>query len=431
MSISIHARSRKAIVTGAAFLAAGALVLSGCASSGDAPAPEESKEPVVPGDGTTADGMLRVGTVLPITGSLAFLGPPEFAGVDLAEQEINEYFATLTEAPFEVSVEHRDSGDGETDIATNSASELIDLDTDVVVGAASSGVSFQFIDQLIAAGVVQISPANTSPDFTTYEDGDFYWRTAPSDVIQGDALANHILASGGTTLGIIYVNDAYGEGLAKYTSEPFEAAGGTVAAQVAYNLNETSFQSQIDEVLSAGVDSIAIIGFQESLTMLPILLNNEGIDPSSVYLVDGNLSNFGTDIDVQAEGMSGTLPGNPAAGDFRDRLLAVDPELQDFSYAAESYDAVILSALAAMQGGDDASVTIRDNLQSVSEGGTKCATFAECAALLEAGTDIDYDGASGPIEFDENGDPTRAMVGIYRYGADNTYTLETTVEGSL
>lgn len=431
MSTSTKARSRKAIVTGAAFLAAGALVLSGCASSGDEPTDEETKEAVVPGDGTTADGVLRVGTILPITGSLAFLGPPEFAGVDLAEQEINEYFSTLDAAPFEIAVDHRDSGDGETDIASQSAETLVDLDTDVVIGAASSGVSFSFVDQLIAAGVVQISPANTSPDFTDYADGDFYWRTAPSDVIQGDALANHILASGGTSLGIIYVNDAYGEGLAKYTSEPFEAAGGSVAASVAYNLNETSFQSQVDEVLAAGVDSIALIGFQESLTMLPILLNNEGVDPSTVYLVDGNLSNFGSDIDVNAEGMSGTLPGNPAAGDFRDRLLAVNPDLEDFSYAAESYDAVILSALAALQGGDDASATVKDNLQSVSAEGTKCATFAECAALIEAGEDIDYDGASGPIEFDENGDPTQAMIGIYRYGADNMYTLETTVEGSL
>ena len=165
--------------------------------------------------------------------------------------------------------------------------------------------------------------------------------------------------------------------------------------------------------------------------MLPILLNNESFPAESVYLVDGNLSNFGDDIDVSAEGLSGTLPGNPAAGDFRDRLLAIDPSLQDFSYAAESYDAVILSALAALQGGDDASATVKDNLQSVSEGGTKCTTFAECAALIEAGEDIDYDGASGPIEFDENGDPTQAMIGIYRYGADNMYTLETTVEGSL
>jgi branched-chain amino acid transport system substrate-binding protein len=431
MSTFTKARSRKAIVTGAAFLAAGALVLTGCASTGDEPAGEETEEAVTPGAGTTADGVLRIGTILPITGSLAFLGPPEFAGVDLAEQEINDYFATLDEAPFEITVEHRDSSDGETDIASQSASELVDLDTDVVIGAASSGVSFSFIDQLIAAGVVQISPANTSPDFTDYADGDYYWRTAPSDVIQGDALANHIINSGGTTLGIIYVNDAYGEGLAEYTTIPFEAAGGTVAASVAYNLNETSFQSQIDEVLAAGVDSIALVGFQESLTMLPILINNEGFPASSIYLVDGNLSNFGADIDIDATGMSGTLPGSPAQGDFRERLLAIDPSLEDFSYAAESYDAVILSALAAIQGGDDASATVRDNLQSVSEGGTKCTTFAECADLLAAGEDIDYDGASGPIEFDENGDPTVATIGIYRYGADNTYTLESTVEGAL
>ncbi|MCQ6513174.1 hypothetical protein NPN18_25750, partial [Vibrio parahaemolyticus] len=84
----------------------------------------------------------------------------------------------------------------------------------------------------------------------------------------------------------------------------------------------------------------------------------------------------------------------------------VDPALTDYSYAPESYDAVIVAALAAAQAKDDSGTAIRDNMQSVSEDGEKCTTFADCLKLINAGTDIDYDGVSGPITFDGNGDPT-------------------------
>ena len=99
----------------------------------------------------------------------------------------------------------------------------------------------------------------------------------------------------------------------------------------------------------------------------------------------------------------------------------MDPGLTDFSYAPESYDAIMLIALAAEQGGATDGATIRDNLQSVSEGGEKCYTFAECKALIADGTDIDFDGVSGPIEFDSNGDPSIATMGVYEYTANDNY----------
>ena len=102
-----------------------------------------------------------------------------------------------------------------------------------------------------------------------------------------------------------------------------------------------------------------------------------------------------------------------------------------FSYAAESYDATVLVALAALQGGATDGATIKDNMQSVSEGGTKCESFADCAALIAEGTDIDYDGLSGPIEFDENGDVTEATISIYKYLTGNESEWEEQVDGTL
>jgi branched-chain amino acid transport system substrate-binding protein len=400
---------------------AGLLLLASCSSTPAETDDEESETAA-----RVADGTLTVGTILPQTGNLAFLGPPEFAGVDLAAAEI-----AASDFEFEVEVVDRDSGDGETDIATQSATELINGAADVVIGAASSGVSFTFIDQMISAGVVQISPANTSPDFTDYDDNDWFWRTAPSDVLQGRVLGNLIVGDGAENVGIIYINDPYGIGLEENATTAIEAAGGTVTASVPYNTGDTQFAAIVDEVLASGPDAVAVIAFEETSSIIPELVNTQGFPSAGVYFVDGNLSNSYEFPEGTLTGAKGTLPGNFATDEFRARLLEVDPALTDFSYSAESYDAVILSALAAAQGGSDDPTTIRDNLQTVSEGGEKCTVFADCLALIDAGTDVDYDGPSGPITFDENGDPTEAYIGTYVYGADNKYTPLTAEFGSL
>ncbi|MBC7725002.1 MAG: ABC transporter substrate-binding protein [Burkholderiaceae bacterium] len=412
-----------ALSTGLKVVAATAsiLLLASCAGT-----PAEETPSASAAAGRAADGVLTIGTILPQTGSLAFLGPPEFAGVDLAAAEIK-----ASDFSYDVNVINRDSGDGETDIATQSATELIGLDTDVVIGAASSGVSFTFIDQMIAAGVVQISPANTSPDFSAYADDGWYWRTAPSDVLQGRVLGNLMVGDGNENIGIIYINDPYGIGLTDNATTAIEAAGGTVTAALPYNPGDTQFTTIVNELLASGPDAVAVIAFQETVSIIPELVNTQGFSGSKVYFVDGNLSNSYEFPAGTLEGAKGTLPGNFASAEFQARLLEVNPALTDFSYSAEAYDAVILAALAAEQGGSDDPTTIRDNLKTVSEGGTKCTVFADCLALLKSGEDIDYDGASGPITFDDNGDPTEAYIGIYQYGADNKYTALNAEFGSL
>lgn len=400
---------------------AGILLLASCAST-----PADDGTTASPSAARAADGVLTVGTVLPQTGNLAFLGPPEFAGVDLAAAEIGE-----SDFEFDIKVIHKDSGDLDTDVATQSAGELIDANADIVVGAASSGVSFTFIDQLIAAGVVQISPANTSPDFSKYADDGWYWRTAPSDVLQGRVLGNLMVGDGAEKIGIIYINDPYGTGLEENATIAIENAGGEVTASVPYNTGDTQFTSIVNEVLASGPDAIAVIAFSETASIIPELVNTQGFASDKVYFVDGNLSNSYEFPEGTLEGAKGTLPGNFAPEEFRKRLLEIDPALTDFSYSAEAYDAVIVSALAAAQGGSDDPTTIRDNLQAVSEGGTKCTVFADCLVLIANGEDIDYDGASGPITFDKNGDPTEAYIGIYQYEANNRYVPLNAEFGSL
>ncbi len=410
-----RSRSFSATLGGLSLLGASALILSGCA----APAAEE--EPTET-QGPREDLSMTIGTILPLSGALAFLGPPEVAGVDLAIQEVND-----ADLGIQLEVIHRDSGDTTTDTATVSVTDLLSQDVSAIVGAASSGVSFTVIDQITGAGVVHFSPANTSPDFTTYEDGGLYFRTAPSDLLQGEVLGNVIAGDGASTLGLLVLNDAYGTGLAAAVTESFEAAGGEVVEEQLFNEGDTSFDAQISALTAAAPDAIAVITFDQAKVVVPALVG-AGFPGDSLYFVDGNLADYSADFEPGlVEGAKGTLPGLDIEklGDFRDRLLEVDPALTDFSYSAESYDTVILLALAALAANSTDGTEIAAKLQEVSGGsgdGETCTDFASCAEIILDGGTADYDGASGPITLDENGDPTEATIGVYQYNADNTYS---------
>jgi len=416
---AIRSRSLKASIATGAVVASLALVLSGCSTPGT-------------GDGGgKKDLALKIGTALPQTGNLAFLGPPEEAGVAYAASQINEATA---DSGLSLDVVYGDSGDTDNKAYETEIPRLLGEKVSAIIGAASSGTSLQFIDQVVGAGVIQFSPANTSDAFTTYDDDGLYFRTAPSDVLQGQVLGNLIAEDGNQTLGLIVLNDSYGTGLAKYVTEAFEAAGGSVVAAPTYNTGDTVFTTQISEVLAADPDAIALITFDEVSTILPGLFGK--IPADKLYFVDGNLKNFGDAFPAGSlTGSKGTLPGlsidslTDFTGALDDFLASTDgTPLEDYSYAAESYDATVLLALGALAAGSTDGKEIAAKLQEVSggtEGGTKCSTYADCAKIIVDGGQADYDGISGPITFDEVGDPTEASIGIYQYGEDNNYVAYT------
>jgi branched-chain amino acid transport system substrate-binding protein len=414
-------RSRGKVLGGIAAVGVSALFLAGCAGSGgdtesSAPAAEAGEEMT-----------LTIGTALPQTGNLAFLGPPEEAGVAYAASQINEATA---DTGLTLDVVYGDSGDTDNKAYETEIPRLLGEGVSAIIGAASSGTSLQFIDQVVGAGVIQFSPANTSDAFTTYDDNGLYFRTAPSDVLQGEVLGNLIAEDGNQTLGMIVLNDSYGTGLAGYVTEAFEAAGGEVVAAPTYNTGDTSFDAQVSEVLAADPDAIALITFEEVTTILPSLFGQ--IPSDKLYFVDGNLSNFGDEFPAGSlTGAKGTLPGLTidSIADFTGELDAfLEAEgtapLEEYSYAAESYDATILLALASLAAGSTDSAAIAEKLIEVSGGsgeGETCSTYAECAEIILGGGVADYDGISGPITFDEVGDPTEASIGIYEFVEDNTY----------
>ena len=413
-----RSKTLRAALAGVAVLGAATLVLSGCSGTSGGNTPSKTLT-------------LNLGTILPQTGSLATLGPPAIEASNMAVADIN-----AAKQGIKINITQKDSGDTSTNIATQSVTALLAGGATAILGAESSSTSLTVIDQISKAGVVEFSPANTSPTFTTYADNGFYWRDAPSDVLQGKVLGQKVLKDGATNVAVIYQNDSYGTGLDTNVTKAITDGGGTVTANVAFDVAATDFTTEINQALATNPDALVVISFDQIKTIAQELAT-DGFDFKKFYGSDGNFGVIDpsyTNADIA--GAQFTNPGVNVAGAFKtklDKFTASEgaKALTAYSYAPESYDAVVLLALAALQGGKVDGTTLKENLQSVSEDGTKCTTFTDCAKLIAAGKDINYDGLSGPITFDANGDPQQAYISIYKYATGNTNSFESAEFGDL
>lgn len=390
------------IARGAALAGVATLGLAACSSDG-------------------SDETLKIGTLLPITGSLAFLGPPEIAGVDLAAQEINDAGGIFGA---DVEIIHADSSDTEnTQIAAQSVSSLLDDDVAAIVGAASSSVSLNVVDDIAAASVVQISPANTSTALTGYSD--FYFRTAPPDTVQGSALGNLIVGDGVENLAVMVFADDYGTSLRDVVQGVVEESGGTITYGVAgeeFQPDASNFNSIVQDVVATDPDAILVIAFDQTKAIIPALVG-AGYPADQLYFTDGNTADYSADFDPGTlVGAKGTIPGANPDDAFKARLDEVNGEpLDSYAYGAESYDATMLVALAALRGDGTDGETVAANLAAVSgaNGGTECTGWVECSELIEAGEEIIYQSVSGVGPFNEDNDPSSAFVGVYEFDDTN------------
>ncbi len=430
---------RTMVLKTVAVLGAASIVLAACSSdSGDTTASATAEETAAATAEETAAATaeetaaaectspaLVLGTMLPATGDLAFLGPPEFAGVEMAVAEIDAAGGVLG-AP--ITYIEGDSGDTSTDIASQTVDSQLAQGVNAIIGAASSGVSLTVIDKITSNGVVQFSPANTAPILTTYADNGLYFRNSPSDVLQGAVLADAAIAAGFTNIAVIARQDPYGEGLAAATVKNFTDAGGTIVGgkELLYDPAAPSFEAEVAEIKAGAPEAVVVIGFEESVKLVQEMIK-QGVGPKDVqlYLVDGNLSTtaFAEFPKGTMKGTIGTVPsGSVDMTTFNERMLAFDPALTDYSYGPQSYDATMVIALAAHSAGCADGVAIAAALADVAgNGGEECSTYADCVALLDAGTDIDYMGVTGGVDFNEFGDLLEGTISINEYTSNTEF----------
>lgn len=372
---------------------------------------------------------LTIGDIVPLTGDLADYGPSGRKAAQLAVDQIN---AAVKEAGVDHTVKLVNEDD-QTDpqAAVQAARKVVDTDnaTCIAGGYSSTSSTIPIANSVtIRDGVLQLSPASTADEISDLKDDGLVNRTSPPDRFQGPTLAGLVEKSlggaQGKTINIGARNDAYGTGLADTFTKPWEAKGGKIGKKVIYDPKQPSYNSEAQQIVSGDPDGWVIIDFPETYAKVgPALVRTGKWDPKKSFITDGLASSkLPADVGRDAtEGMRGTAPGSPdsgAASEAFDKAYtaAGGPERQTFD--AQNFDATILCYLSAVAAGSTDGKEMAAKLQDVSgPGGTKY-TFEQLPDAIKAlqnGDDINYEGASGPLDLNEQGDPTSGVYDIYRY----------------
>jgi ABC-type branched-subunit amino acid transport system substrate-binding protein len=370
---------------------------------------------------------LKIGHANSFTGDLADFGDAHNKSSTLAINEINAA-GGVGGQPIELV-----SGDTATDPSQGAteATRLIEVEgVDFLVGALSSGVTLQIAESVTGPNnILHISGASTSPGLTEANDNDFLFRTTISDAAQGVILAK--LASeelGLTTVCNMFINNAYGEGLSDSFKENFEALGGTITEAVKHESEQATYASELSTCTGAGPEALAAIAYPESAGVF-LREAVEAGDVDTFLFVDGTkstqmLDDLGWANFDQTRGTAPSALALATGEAFEAAYAAEHGDVPPLPFMRETYDAIYLMALATEKAlADD--IDIRDALREVANPGGEVVNpgtegFAAALDLIAAGTDINYEGAAGPVDLDANGD---VLV-----GAIETFTVDAATE---
>ncbi len=383
---------------------------------------------------------LTIGGLLPQTGDLSTFAPAGEKGANLGIEAASKALEN-TNITVELS-----TADTETKAAAaqQAAQQLISEGASCLVGPWASDETIP-VGQTVAGRqqVPLISPSSTSPEITDLPDNGYVFRTAPSDALQGVVLADAVAQEFGAdaTISVAARNDAYGEGIANAFIENFEANGGTTTGPVLYDPEGTTFDSEAEEIVADDPDGWVIIDFEDPYGKVGAALVRTGdFDASRMFTADGLAFDptFPDTIPADAiDGARGTRPATPdnteTADAFQDLWDGSSEQPKDRgTFDAQNFDAVSLCVLAAVAAGSADGPAIQEQIQAVSGPPGDKYDFTDMAGAIEAlqnGDDIDFDGVSGPLDFDDAGDPTSATYDTYQY-KNGKFTLGEQVEQS-
>ena len=341
---------------------------------------------------TRAQTTVKIGLLSPLTGALGSLGAGFQSAAELAVSDLN---AANSDFTFELVVQ-----DTETDPtkAQNAATVLVDAGVSGVVGGAASSVTLGANPTFEAAKTPQISYASTSPALTTEDDNDYLFRVVPSDAFQGKAAAQ--LAYNELELrnvAIIGIDDPYGQGLVDAFANAFEALGGTVPANIAYDqVTTVDFSSPVTTLVDATTDGIFVVAFLTDGAAILNELNSQAYSGQILGtdgIADNEIFNEEGFVAAAANGVVGTVPAVTGTTSFR-QSYANQACSEPGIFVAESYDATMLIGLAAVAASSAVGEDVRDNLRA---------------------TALAYSGASGSIVFDTNGDRDGGTYDLWEF----------------
>ena len=361
---------------------------------------------------------VRIGALEPLTGALSQYGGASVKGIQLALEQVNAQGGVLGDRSLDLI-----TGDTQSNpqAGVSAAQQLARLqNVACIIGALSSGVTIAAATSVaVVDGVPMISPASTAQAITNIDDNDFLFRTAPHDGAQGAILAAVAREAGYERLAILYVNNAYGIGLAEVFTARFEALGGSVTASVPYEPGQASYRGELQAAAQGGAEALVHMAYPgDGIPQLRQALE-EGFFDKFVF-TDG-MKTPEMITNVGAEFLNGAIGTTPEA--VESNASAIFRAAYTERYGAEdllpftdtAYDAAFIFALAIEKAGTTDRTAIRDALRAVAGGGGMeilPGEWAKAKAAIAAGEEIDYQGAAGTQDFDAAGD-VPGTIGIW------------------
>ncbi len=356
---------------------------------------------------------LVVGNLNAFTGSLAEFGPPLRNSVALAADHVNAAGGIQGASMVIIS---RDTGVNPVQ-GVDAARALVDVENAVaIVGALSSGVSIAAAEAVVVPnGRILISGASTAPAITILDDDDFVFRTAVSDAAQGVVLAELAMREGYETAGVMYVNNAYGEGLTDQFEKTYTELGGRVLNRVPHEDTQPTYTSELARATEGDPDVLVTISYtgQAQVYVREALEGGYANTFLFVDAVKGPEWIEAIDAWDELEGTVGTVPGGPDRAEknaFESAYTAAYGFAPTHPFMGEHYDAAVLIALAAAKAGTTTdAAAIRDAMRDVANSpgelvGPGREGIARAMQLIAEGKDINYEGTAGNVDLDDNGD---------------------------
>ncbi|WP_404784117.1 ABC transporter substrate-binding protein [Altericista sp. CCNU0014] len=380
---------------------------------------------------SSSDEGLKIGTLFPVTGDLAPMGQLIAPTLPLLVDRVNRC-GGANGKPVELV-----SADDETDPNKGNAAmtKLAEVDrVSAVVGGFASSVSQAAVDIAVRNKIMMVSPASTSSIFTERaKKGDFkgFWaRTAPSDTYQARALAKLARDKGLKRVSTVAINNDYGVEFEKAFVATFKQLGGIVVNEqkpTRYDPRTVSFNTEAAATFKGKPDGVAAVLYAESGSLFLKAAYEMGLTQNvQLLLADGVKSDdFARQVGKTTagrfiiEGAIGTAPGaDGKALNALTQLWKTKNNTLPGAYVPQTWDAGALLILAAQAAKSNTGEAISKELRNVSGGpGEEVTDVCQGLALLKAGKKINYQGASGNVDIDENGDVS-GTYDVWKVGSD-------------
>jgi branched-chain amino acid transport system substrate-binding protein len=357
---------------------------------------------------------VKLGILGDLTGPIESLAPPIVAGAQLAFDHVNAQGGILNGGKI-VSV----TGDSACDpsVAGPAADKLVNTDqVTAIVGAFCTGATIGAATTAgIPGGVVMISPSASAPAVTTVEDNDLLYRTTPSDAFQGVKLADLLTQKGITEVALTYVNNDYGKGLADVFAARFAENGGTVTVNISHEDGKADYRAELGQLAGSGSQNLVVLAYISGSGLTILQQANESGNFTTFIGGDGMIGDAlaGANVANFTATRAGAYAGESAS--IYTNLATEAEQDPAATYAPQAYDAGFLLALAVQKNGNAGREGLSAALREVATApGEKIlpGEWSKAVELIAAGTDIDYEGAGGPLEFDAAGDVEGIIVEV-------------------